>query len=223
MDPAPDSAGSPQRDGLITRIVSWLRAGYPDGVPQQDYVALLGILRRALTPTELDRVVRALSDEVDSEHTIITRAMVEERIEDVLKGPALPEDVVRVSSRLAAAGWPLWSPEHGHSMEDSLAAESSQVRAGVVARVVEWLRTGYPTGLPRQDFIPLIALLRRRLTDAEVAGVGRGLVEQGTWPVDRVDVGTAITEVTAELPSEEDIERVRRYLTEHGWPTDFPV
>ncbi|HEY5484993.1 MAG TPA: DUF3349 domain-containing protein, partial [Propionibacteriaceae bacterium] len=33
----------------MTRVVGWLRAGYPDGVPQQDYVALLGILHRQLT------------------------------------------------------------------------------------------------------------------------------------------------------------------------------
>ena len=28
--------------GLFERILQWLRAGYPDGVPQHDYVALLG-------------------------------------------------------------------------------------------------------------------------------------------------------------------------------------
>jgi uncharacterized protein (DUF2267 family) len=221
MNSAPEPA--PQPDGLIARIVAWLRAGYPDGVPQQDYVALLGILRRALTPTELDRVVSELSDEADTEHFIITRAMVEERIEDVLKGPAMPEDVVRVSSRLAAAGWPLWSPAHGSPDELAAPADEYPVRTGVVARVVEWLRAGYPSGLPTQDFVPLIALLRRRLTDAEVTQVGHDLVKNGTLPLDRVDVGTAITKVTAELPSEEDIERVRQYLSDHGWPTDFPV
>ena len=34
----------------MQRVLQWLRAGYPEGVPQQDYVALLGILRRTLTP-----------------------------------------------------------------------------------------------------------------------------------------------------------------------------
>ncbi len=39
-------------------ILHWLRAGYPDGVPQGDYVALLGVLRRSLTPVELEKFAR---------------------------------------------------------------------------------------------------------------------------------------------------------------------
>jgi hypothetical protein len=213
-EPAPAPPG-----GLITRVVNWLRAGYPEGVPQQDYVALLGILRRVLTVAELDRVVEELSTEADTGRALITRAMVEQRIEDVLQGPALPEDVSRVSARLASAGWPLWSPDQLTTPD----ADSSPVRSGIVARVVEWLRKGYPTGLPAQDFFPLIALLRRRLTDAEVGQVARGLAEQGALPPDRIDVGEAISKVTSELPSDEDVERVRRYLADHGWPTDFAV
>src|SRR5262245_8322621 len=97
------------RESLPARVVSWLRAGYPDGVPAQDYVTLLGILRRMLTPVELERVVAELSDDAQSGKAILTKLLVEERIEDVMKGPAMPEDVARVSARLAAAGWPLWS------------------------------------------------------------------------------------------------------------------
>jgi hypothetical protein len=89
--------------------------------------------------------------------------------------------------------------------------------------VVDWLREGYPTGLPARDYIPLIALLRRRLTDAEVAQVSRRLAATGTLPADRVDVGEAIAKVTSELPSDEDVQRVRRDLVEHGWPVDFQM
>jgi len=206
-----------QPDGLIKRVVGWLRAGYPDGVPQQDYVALLGILRRVLTPTEFEHVVEQLSQDA-GDHSIITPAMVQARIRDVLKGPVLDEDVTRVSARLASAGWPLWSPD-----APSAQGDMPRVRANLVSRIVEWLRKGYPTGLPTQDFVPLIALLRRRLTDAEVTEVGNELVEQGALPVDRIDVGTAIVKVTSEVPSDQDIERVRRYLADHGWPTDFSV
>ena len=56
MTQAPDHADmttSEDPANLVQRILRWLRAGYPDGVPQQDYVALLGILRRTLTPSEL--------------------------------------------------------------------------------------------------------------------------------------------------------------------------
>ena len=87
------TTSSPQREGLLQRVVGWLRAGYPEGVPQQDYVALLGILQRALTPTEVERVVQDLSDDAESGQAIITRALVKDRIEDVVKGPAAAEDV----------------------------------------------------------------------------------------------------------------------------------
>ncbi len=205
--------GSAAGSGLVQRIVGWLRAGYPDGVPQQDYVALLGILQRSLTPTELDRVVQDLTDDAEAGTAIMTRELVRQRIEDVLQGPPTADDMSRVSARLASVGWPLGSPP----------VEETVDRTGLVTRVVDWLRAGYPSGLPTQDYIPLIALLRRRLTDDEVAQVSRDLIEDGTLPVDRVDVGAAIVKVTSEMPSEQDIERVRAALTEHGWPTDFAV
>ena len=53
--------------------------------------------------------------------------------------------------------------------------------------------------------------------------MSRGLAKQGTLPPDRGDVGTAITKVTSELPSEEDLRRVRDHLTKHGWPVDFSL
>jgi Protein of unknown function (DUF3349) len=211
---------SPQRDGLLQRVVGWLRAGYPDGVPQQDYVALLDILLRVLTPTEVDLVVQDLSDDAGSGHAIITRELVQDRVEDIVKRPAATEDVGRVSARLAAAGWPLGQPD---TDPPDRQPRTTDGRGGVVTRVVDWLREGYPRGLPPRDYIPLIALLRRRLTDAEVAQVSRQLATSGTLPAGRVDVGEAIAKVTSELPSDEDIKRVRQYLADHGWPVDFPM
>jgi Protein of unknown function (DUF3349) len=211
---------SPQRDGLLQRVVGWLRAGYPDGVPQQDYVALLGILQRVLTPTEVDLVVQDLSRDAESGQAIVTRELVQDRIEDVVKGPAAAEDVGRVSAKLAAAGWPLGPPDSNPLEHQPTTTDG---RGGVVTRVVDWLREGYPTGLPPRDYIPLIALLRRRLTDAEVAQVSHELATTGTLPPDRVDVGEAIAKVTSELPSDEDVKRVRQYLADHGWPVDFPM
>jgi hypothetical protein len=211
------SEADPGAESLVARVVGWLRAGYPDGVPQQDYLALLGILRRALTATELDHVVSALTDEAASGDQILTRQLVEQRIADVVKGPVDDLDVSRVSARLAAAGWPLGSPlDDGTTGSDG----SGDTRPRLVARVVDWLRDGYPTGLPAQDFVPLVALLRRRLSDDEVRQVGRLLAGDGVF-ADRVDIGSAIAKVTSELPSEADIERVRTYLSDHGWPTEF--
>ncbi|KZX20041.1 hypothetical protein ACH61_02853 [Rathayibacter tanaceti] len=67
--------------------------------------------------------------------------------------------------------------------------------------------------------MPLLALLRRRLSDEEVAEVAAGLAADAS--ASRADVGTAIAGVTSELPSDEDIERVRRSLAELGWPEEF--
>ena len=202
--------------GLVQRIVQWLRAGYPDGVPQQDYVALLGILRRSLTESEIAHVVAELTNEAAAEH-LLTPQQVEQRIHDVVKGPINHDDVHRVSARLAAAGWPLGSPTSAAVLTDD------ESRPGLVGRVVEWLRQGYPAGLPDHDYVPLVALLRRRLSDDEVREVSRLLADGGTISADRVDIGTAIAMVTSEMPSEEDIDRVRSYLSEHGWPRDFQV
>ena len=204
---------------LVQRIVQWLRAGYPDGVPQQDYVALLGILRRSLTDSELAQVVQELAEDAAAHQHILTRQLVEQRIHDVVKGPISEDDIVRVSARLAAAGWPLAAPLSGSGNEPA----DSEIRPGLVGRVVEWLRAGYPTGLPEHDYMPLVALLRRRLSDDEVRAVSRLLAESGTIAADRVDIGTAVAKVTSELASEEDINRVRQYLSDHGWPTDFQV
>ena len=98
-----------RNESLVSRVVGWIREGYPEGVPDHDYVALYGILQRALAPTELDRVVGELMDDADSGDAIVTRPVIAERIADVVKGPAAPGDIARVSARLAAAGWPLWA------------------------------------------------------------------------------------------------------------------
>jgi Protein of unknown function (DUF3349) len=39
---------------------------------------------------------------------------------------------------------------------------------------------------------------------------------------DQVDIGVLITELTDELPTPEDIERVRNRLAAKGWPLDDP-
>ncbi|MFC5676377.1 DUF3349 domain-containing protein [Aeromicrobium endophyticum] len=81
-----------------------------------------------------------------------------------------------------------------------------------VEAIVGWLREGYPQGVPAQDYVPLLALLRRRLTDDEVAAVVAELTKSGQVPVDSTDIGTSIIKITDALPSEDDINRVREHL-----------
>ena len=89
--------------------------------------------------------------------------------------------------------------------------------ADVVAKIVGFLRAGYPQGVPASDYVPLLALLRR-LSDEEVVAVASELVGQGALPVDATDIRVAITGITDEMPSPEDIARVRRRLETGGWP-----
>ena len=45
---------------FLTKIVDWLRAGYPEGVPDVDYIPLFALLGSQLTNEE----VTAIADEL---------------------------------------------------------------------------------------------------------------------------------------------------------------
>jgi hypothetical protein len=84
--------------------------------------------------------------------------------------------------------------------------------------VVAWLRAGYPEGIPPTDYIPVLALLSRRLSNDEVKLVTSDLIARGDF--DHVDIGVLITQITDELPTPNDVERVRERLAAKGWPLE---
>ncbi|GID96269.1 DUF3349 domain-containing protein [Amorphoplanes digitatis] len=99
------------RTNFMTRAVEWLRAGYPAGIPRQDYVALLGVLRRRMTEDEVRQIAVDLADQsVLAGDDPISTEDIEQMISASLLQEATPEDVVRVSARLATGGWPLVDP-----------------------------------------------------------------------------------------------------------------
>ena len=81
--------------------------------------------------------------------------------------------------------------------------------------IVAWLRAGYPDGVPQTDYIPLLALLSRRLTNDEVKAVAGELIGRGEF--DQIDIGVLIARLTHELPAQADIDRVRERLAAKGW------
>jgi uncharacterized protein DUF3349 len=89
-----------------------------------------------------------------------------------------------------------------------------------LAKIVAWITAGYPEGVPGPDRVPLFALLSRRLTDDEVKAVAKALIDRSEF--DQVDIAVLISEVTDELPTPEDIARVRARLAAKGWPLDDP-
>lgn len=84
--------------------------------------------------------------------------------------------------------------------------------------IVSWLRAGYPEGIPPTDSFAVLALLALRLTNDEVQAVASELMRRGEF--DQIDIGVVITQFTDDLPSPDDVERVRARLAANGWPLD---
>lgn len=84
--------------------------------------------------------------------------------------------------------------------------------------IVTWLRAGYPNGVPNTDYLPILALLSRRLTADEIIEVARQLKHLPRPGF--IDVGAEILRITDELPKPTEIERVRAKLAAFGWPLD---
>lgn len=93
---------------FLSSIIDWLRAGYPEGVPDVDYVPLFALLGSQLTDAEVSEIADELAQESDPE----SAATIRKAIGSVTNEKVLDSDVARVRSRLAAGGWPLAKPHH---------------------------------------------------------------------------------------------------------------
>lgn len=87
-----------------------------------------------------------------------------------------------------------------------------------LSSIVGWLRAGYPAGVPESDYVPLLAVLARRLSTDDVKVVTQELSQSGQLPIDDTDIGVTITRLTNEMPRESDVARVRAKLAAAGWP-----
>jgi hypothetical protein len=77
---------------------------------------------------------------------------------------------------------------------------------------------GYPDGVLPTDYIPVLALLPRRLSTEEVELVAHELLTR-RGDFDDIDIGVAITQITEDLPTPEDIEQVRQRLAAQASPS----
>ena len=91
----------------------------------------------------------------------------------------------------------------------------------VLNRIIEWLRAGYPEGVPEHDYIPLFALLGSQLTNDEVTLIGDELAFSAN-PESADAIKKAIAAVTNTKPNDSDIARVRAHLAAGGWPLARP-
>lgn len=223
----------------LSSILGWLHEGYPDGVPPKDFYPLLALLARTLSDEELDEIVGTLIDE-NPDGTIYHRD-VHEAIEQVKQAPPNQADVRDVAARLALAGWPLGDPDatpprlgelsparagafgQPSSPDGADGADASDEDAprspGLVQRMIDWLDVGFPEGIPATDRVPILALLRRRLTDDEVEQIARALAAEATGEsVAAADAEAMIADVTQTEPSEAELDRVAARLAARGWP-----
>jgi hypothetical protein len=93
---------------LLSKIVGWLRAGYPEGVPEHDYIPLFALLGSELTNDEVTLIADELAFSSDPE----SAEAIKKAIAAVTRTTAGEADINRVRSHLAAGGWPLAAP-HG--------------------------------------------------------------------------------------------------------------
>ena len=99
-----------QSTSLAQSVLGWLRAGYPEGIPPQEYLPILGVLQRRLTHEEIRTIADGLVEQMASPDAMISRADIEAMIEETVYQRASDSDVARVSARLASGGWPLADP-----------------------------------------------------------------------------------------------------------------
>jgi hypothetical protein len=90
---------------FLNSVISWLRAGYPEGIPPTDTFPVLALLTRRLSNDEVMVVAHELTQRGDFDDVDIGVAI--SKLTDKLPSE---EDVERVRTRLAAHGWPLDDP-----------------------------------------------------------------------------------------------------------------
>jgi phosphate/sulfate permease len=95
---------------FLSSIIGWLRAGYPEGVPDVDYIPLFALLGSQLTNDE----VTAIAEELETTSGDPESAEAIKRAISAVTDHQEPKDsdVARVRARLAAGGWPLAKPQH---------------------------------------------------------------------------------------------------------------
>jgi hypothetical protein len=86
-----------------------------------------------------------------------------------------------------------------------------------LSKVIDWLRAGYPEGVPSVDYIPLFALLGSQLTDSEVKDIAEELASESD-PGSAQAIREAIAAVTHHQANDADVNRVRSKLAAGGWP-----
>jgi hypothetical protein len=89
----------------------------------------------------------------------------------------------------------------------------------LLGSIINWLRAGYPEGVPGPDRVPLLALLRATpLTDEQINEVVRNITADGSAAIGDGEIAAFISEVTDHDAGPENVKRVAAKLAAAGWP-----
>ena len=88
--------------------------------------------------------------------------------------------------------------------------------------VLGWLHKGYPEGVPPTDYYPLLALLKRSLSEDEVVQAAQSILRAAAFdtPVSEDQIRDAVREVIAKEPNPEELNQVAARLASVGWPLE---
>ena len=94
----------------------------------------------------------------------------------------------------------------------------------VFENVVDWLNAGYPEGVPPKDHFPLLALLKRSLTEDEVVRAAQAILRSTNGDtVTEAEIHSAVQSVIDKEPNPEEIHQVASRLASVGWPLALPA
>jgi Protein of unknown function (DUF3349) len=94
----------------------------------------------------------------------------------------------------------------------------------VLDNVLGWLHEGYPEGVPPKDYFPLLALLKRSLSEEEVVKAAQSILKTSdSDSVTEDEIRTAVHAVIATEPNPEEIHQVASRLASVGWPLASPA
>jgi hypothetical protein len=88
--------------------------------------------------------------------------------------------------------------------------------------ILGWLHKGYPEGVPPKDYFPLLALLKRSLSDDEVVQAAHSILRDADFdtPVTEDQIRDAVRGVIDKEPNPEELHQVAGRLASVGWPLE---
>jgi hypothetical protein len=196
-----------------------LRRAYPKGVPRRDYTALLDILRWHMSERSLALIVAAVTD--GDPVAVATDSAALAGLPAELPVGAATKDIRRVRNSLDSNGW-------GEVAKD-FDEKDLHARISPMPELPDYLldglavlRRAYPDGIPGAEYRPLLAALKKDMSDRNAGALVGALTGRNYLEVAN-EVRGAISLVPGDRAPRRDVDRVWVKLLGHGWIPEFPL